>query len=128
MLHVVQADGLSARRQGHEAGGAGLRASGPHDAACGLGRPFQRDRAPGQGRAVHHQGRRAASIEFVFEPDDVLLFDGETAGAPEAVHARRRRQVVIPIMARRAVPANLAVGAGIGLLFEALRQTGGLPG
>lgn len=85
---------------------------------------FLRDRSPG--RIVLFTTRGARRLDaFAFEPDDVLLFGSETAGAPDAVHAAADERVVIPIMAG-ARSANLAVSAGIGL-FEALRQTGGLP-
>lgn len=85
---------------------------------------FQRDRAPG--RIVLFTTKGAQRLDaFAFEPDDVLLFGSETAGAPDAVHTAADARVVIPIMAG-ARSANLAVSAGIGL-FEALRQTGGLP-
>jgi tRNA (cytidine/uridine-2'-O-)-methyltransferase len=86
---------------------------------------FQRDRAPG--RIVLFTTRGAERLDgFAFQADDVLLMGSETAGAPDAVHAAADARVVIPIMAG-ARSANLAVSAGIGL-FEALRQTGGLPG
>jgi|SRR5215217_1147979 len=85
---------------------------------------FQRDRAPG--RIVLFTTKGATRLDaFAFEPDDVLLFGSETAGAPDFVHAAADARVVIPIMAG-ARSANLSVSAGIGL-FEGLRQTGGLP-
>jgi len=86
---------------------------------------FQRDRAPG--RIVLFTTRGAERLDgFAFEADDVLLFGNESTGAPDAVHAAADARVVIPIMAG-ARSANVAVSAGIGM-FEALRQTGGLPG
>ena len=86
---------------------------------------FQRDRPPG--RLVLFTTRGATRLDgFAFAPDDVLLFGSESAGAPDLVHAAADARVVIPIMAG-ARSANLSVSAGIGL-FEALRQTGGLPG
>lgn len=84
---------------------------------------FQRDRAPG--RLVLFTTKGATRLDaFAFEPDDVLLFGSETAGAPEAVHAAAGARVVIPLRPD-ARSLNLSVSAGIGL-FEALRQTGGL--
>ena len=84
---------------------------------------FQRDRSAG--RLVLFTTKGATPLDhFSFRPDDVLLFGGETAGAPEAVHAAADARVVIPLMPD-ARSLNLSVSAGIGL-FEALRQTGGL--
>ena len=84
---------------------------------------FQRDRAPG--RLVLFTTRGATRLDaFAFQPNDVLLFGSETAGAPEAVHTAADARVVIPLRPD-ARSLNLSVSAGIGL-FEALRQTGGL--
>lgn len=81
---------------------------------------FQRDR--GTGRLVLFTTKGATPLhDFVFLPDDVLLFGSEPSGAPEFVHAAADARVVIPI-APEARSLNLAVSAGIGL-FEALRQT-----
>lgn len=86
---------------------------------------FLRDRPAG--RIILFTTRGASRLDdFRFEADDVLLFGSETTGASEAAHAAADARVVIPIMAG-ARSANLSVSAGIGL-FEALRQTGGLPG
>ena len=57
-----------------------------------------------------------------FEAGDTLLSGSESAGAPEAVHARADLRVRIPQVAGTR-SLNLAVAAGIGLA-EALRQTG----
>ncbi len=86
---------------------------------------FQRDRAPG--RLVLFTTKGATPLDaFTFQPDDVLLFGSETAGAPDAVHAAADARVVIPLRPE-ARSLNLSVSAGIGL-FDALRQTGGLHG
>jgi tRNA (cytidine/uridine-2'-O-)-methyltransferase len=85
---------------------------------------FLADRAAG--RIILFTTKGAVRLDrFAFEPDDILLFGSETAGVPDAVHAIADARVVIPITAG-ARSANLSVSAGIGL-FEALRQTGGLP-
>jgi tRNA (cytidine/uridine-2'-O-)-methyltransferase len=61
----------------------------------------------------------------VFEPADILLFGSESAGVPEAVHARADLRVRIPqVPGTRSL--NIAVAVGIGLA-EALRQTKGWP-
>lgn len=60
-----------------------------------------------------------------FRSDDVLLLGSESAGAPEAVHARADLRVRIP-MRPGYRSLNVAVTAGIALA-EALRQTGGWP-
>ena len=81
---------------------------------------FQRDRGPG--RLVLFTTKGATPLnDFVFRPDDVLLFGSEPSGAPDFVHDAADARVVIPIAAE-ARSLNLAVSAGIGL-FEALRQT-----
>ena len=80
---------------------------------------FQRDRAPG--RLVLFTTKGATSLSnFVFEPDDVLLFGRETVGAPDHVHAAADARVFIPIRPETR-SLNLSVSAGIGL-WEGLRQ------
>tara|TARA_R110002020_G_scaffold60510_3_gene163886 strand:- start:416 stop:928 length:513 start_codon:yes stop_codon:yes gene_type:complete len=61
-----------------------------------------------------------AYTDFVFRPSDRLLFGRESAGVPEAVHARAEARLTIP-MAKGARSLNLAVSAGI-VAAEALRQ------
>jgi tRNA (cytidine/uridine-2'-O-)-methyltransferase len=61
--------------------------------------------------------------DFVFQPDDTLLFGSESSGAPDFVHEAADARVFIPIRPE-ARSLNLSVSAGIGL-FEGLRQTGG---
>ena len=85
---------------------------------------FQRDRGPG--RLILFTTRGAVALQdFTFQPTDTLLFGSEPSGAPENVHAAADARVVIPIRPE-ARSMNLSVSAGVGL-FEALRQTGGLP-
>ena len=64
-------------------------------------------------------------FDFAFQPDDVLLFGKESAGAPDYVHAAADARVVIPLRAD-ARSLNLSVTAGIAL-WEGLRQTGAFP-
>lgn len=79
------------------------------------------------GRLVLLTTRGATPLhDFAFRQDDVLLFGRESAGVPEAVHARADARVVIP-MAPGLRSMNLSVSAGI-VAAEALRQTGGWPG
>ncbi len=74
---------------------------------------FQRDRAPG--RLVLFTTRGATSLSnFVFEPDDVLLFGRETVGSPDYVHAAADARVFIPIR-KETRSLNLAISAGIGI-------------
>ena len=62
---------------------------------------------------------------FAFAPGDVLLLGRESAGVPQSVHDAADARVVIPL---RAPARSLNVAqAGAIALFEALRQTGGLP-
>jgi tRNA (cytidine/uridine-2'-O-)-methyltransferase len=62
---------------------------------------------------------------FAFRPDDVLLMGRESAGLPEPVLMGAAARLRIPIRAGTR-SLNVSVAAGIAL-FEALRQTGGLP-
>jgi tRNA (cytidine/uridine-2'-O-)-methyltransferase len=85
---------------------------------------FQRDRGPG--RLVLFTTMGAGRLDdFVFQPDDTLLFGRETAGAPDFVHSAADARVFIPIRPE-ARSLNLSVSAGIGL-FEAIRQTSPSP-
>ena len=63
--------------------------------------------------------------QAAFQPGDTLLFGRESAGVPDEVHAAADARVAIPLVpAARSL--NVAMSAGIAL-WEALRQTGGLP-
>ncbi len=78
------------------------------------------------GRLVLFTTKAATPLpEFKFRADDRLLFGRESAGVPDAVHAAADARVIIPI-AQGARSFNLSVSVGIAV-FEALRQTGGLP-
>ena len=63
--------------------------------------------------------------ETGFEEGDVLLMGSESAGVPQAVHARADLRVRIP-QAAGTRSLNIAVAAGIALA-EGLRQTKGWP-
>jgi tRNA (cytidine/uridine-2'-O-)-methyltransferase len=62
----------------------------------------------------------------VFRPGDVLLVGRESAGVPEAVHARAELRVKIPM--RPGLRSLNVVTAAAIVLAEALRQTGGFDG
>jgi tRNA (cytidine/uridine-2'-O-)-methyltransferase len=62
---------------------------------------------------------------FAFAPGDAILLGRESAGVPPEIHAAADARVVIPL---RPPARSLNVAqAGAIALFEALRQTGGLP-
>ena len=61
--------------------------------------------------------------DFVFAPEDHIIFGNEGSGAPKAVHTAADASVRIPVSGRS---LNLSVSVAI-TLFEALRQTGKLP-
>ena len=84
---------------------------------------FQRDRPVGRLILFTTCGATPLS-DFVFHPDDTLLFGKETSGAPDYVHAAVDARVVIPLRPE-ARSLNLSVTAGIAL-WEGLRQTGGI--
>lgn len=62
---------------------------------------------------------------FAFAASDTLLLGRESAGVPPYVHAAAAARLVIPL-APEARSLNVAVAGAIAL-WEALRQTGGLP-
>ena len=62
---------------------------------------------------------------FDFAGTDTILLGRESAGVPQAVHETADARIVIPL---RSGARSLNVAqAGAIALFEALRQTGGLP-
>jgi tRNA (cytidine/uridine-2'-O-)-methyltransferase len=61
---------------------------------------------------------------FAFQPDDFLVLGPETRGLPPELLSRYSRHVRIPIWGE-VRSLNLSTAAGV-LLYEALRQTGGL--
>jgi tRNA (cytidine/uridine-2'-O-)-methyltransferase len=62
---------------------------------------------------------------FAFAAGDTLLLGRESAGVPDFVHAAAAARVAIPLVAG-ARSLNVAMAGAIAV-FEALRQTGGLP-
>jgi tRNA (cytidine/uridine-2'-O-)-methyltransferase len=78
------------------------------------------------GRLVLFSTRGAQNLaDFGFEPGDCMLFGRESAGASDEVHAAADAIVRIPL-AQGARSLNVSMAAGVAL-WEALRQTGGLP-
>jgi tRNA (cytidine/uridine-2'-O-)-methyltransferase len=64
--------------------------------------------------------------DWSFVPDDCLVFGRETRGLPESVLASNwDRCLSIPMPNAKVRSLNLATAVGI-VLYEALRQTGGL--
>ncbi|HEX9630728.1 MAG TPA: tRNA (cytidine(34)-2'-O)-methyltransferase [Pyrinomonadaceae bacterium] len=64
--------------------------------------------------------------DWSFLPDDCLVFGCETRGLPESVLASNwDRCLTIPMPNAKVRSLNLATAVGI-VLYEALRQTGGL--
>ena len=67
-----------------------------------------------------------AYLDWTFQPNDCLVFGRETRGLPESLlRSNWERCLRIPMPNPRIRSLNLAVSAGI-VLYEALRQTGGL--
>lgn len=64
-------------------------------------------------------------VDFRFQPDDVLLFGRESAGAPPEVHAAAAARLKVPLRPG-ARSLNLAMTAAL-VAGEALRQIGGFP-
>ncbi|MDO9631026.1 MAG: tRNA (cytidine(34)-2'-O)-methyltransferase [Humidesulfovibrio sp.] len=65
--------------------------------------------------------------EFSFRPGDAIVLGQETKGLPDFLHELYPDRVRIPIANGAVRSLNMSTAAGI-LLFEALRQTGGLSG
>lgn len=63
--------------------------------------------------------------DFEFRATDTLLFGRESAGVPEIVHEQSDARIYIPL-ANGMRSLNLVSSASIAV-FEALRQSGGLP-
>jgi tRNA (cytidine/uridine-2'-O-)-methyltransferase len=64
--------------------------------------------------------------EVAYRPDDLLVFGGESKGLPHAIRdANADRLFGIPIASPHVRSLNLATAVAI-VLFEALRQQGGL--
>ena len=64
--------------------------------------------------------------DWTFQADDCLVFGRETRGLPEAVlKSNWERCLTIPMPNAKVRSLNLATAVGI-VLYEALRQTGGL--
>lgn len=79
-----------------------------------------------RGRLILLTTRAAqAYTEFGFAPGDTLLLGRESAGVPDAVHARADARLAIPMLAgRRSLNVALAAAMALG---EALRQVKGFP-
>lgn len=84
-----------------------------------------REAKQGQGRMVPTSGRQGTPHhEFIFEPNDFLVFGPETRGLPREIFDAHAHQVNVPVWGK-VRSLNLSTCAGI-VLYEALRQTGGL--
>jgi len=71
------------------------------------------------GRRVLFTTKGARQLtDFVFEPNDHLVFGNESAGVPDSVHNDCDARVVIPIQGRSLNLSNTVAIA----LFESLRQ------
>jgi tRNA (cytidine/uridine-2'-O-)-methyltransferase len=87
---------------------------------------FEAFRRAVSGRLILLTTKADASLfDFVFQPDDILMFGKESAGVPAVVADASNARLRIPI--RPEVRSfNLATSAALAL-GEALRQTQGLP-
>lgn len=94
----------------------------PHWAACEAALTSTGE----QYRLVFTSARGGQALhEFSFQPHDVLVLGPETKGLPDSILALSPHKVRIPIT-DKVRSLNLSTAAGI-VLYEALRQTGGLP-
>lgn len=61
-------------------------------------------------------------LDFVYQPDDILMLGRESAGVPDDVHAATDERLLIPIQpGMRSMNVAMAAAMALG---EALRQTG----
>lgn len=87
---------------------------------------FEADHRARGGRIVLLTSRGAIPhTAFHYAPSDTLLLGRESAGVPDAVHARADARVLVP-MRPGLRSLNIAVAAAI-VLGEALRQTDAYP-
>jgi len=87
---------------------------------------FRESQIASASRLVLLTTRAATRLDqFSFRTDDILLFGRESAGVPEDIHSAADARVAIPLTPP-ARSLNVAMSAGI-VLWEALKQTGGLP-
>jgi tRNA (cytidine/uridine-2'-O-)-methyltransferase len=86
---------------------------------------FLAAREPGSRLVLLTISGTVALTSFGFAPGDTLLLGRESAGVPGAVHAAADARLVIPLHPP-ARSLNVAQAGAIAL-YEALRQTGGLP-
>ncbi|HTW53613.1 MAG TPA: tRNA (cytidine(34)-2'-O)-methyltransferase [Stellaceae bacterium] len=86
---------------------------------------FLAERAPKSRLVLMTTTGSVALDRFAFAPWDTILLGRESAGVPPAVHAAAGARVVIRL--RRAVRSLNVAQAGAIALYEALRQTAGLP-
>lgn len=78
------------------------------------------------GRLVFTSARQGVPYHcFAFQPDDALVFGPETRGLPQELLTASTLCVRVPVWGR-VRSLNLSTCAGI-VLYEALRQTEGLP-
>ena len=82
--------------------------------------------AKGSARIVLFSTKAAQPLhDFVFRPDDILLFGRESAGVPDSVHERANARLLIPMVGgQRSI--NVAMSAAM-MTGEALRQTAWKP-
>jgi len=86
---------------------------------------FMASRAPDSRLVLLTTSGSAALDRFAFRSNDTLLLGRESAGVPPAVHEIADARVVIRL--RHQVRSLNVAQAGAIALYEALRQTGGLP-
>lgn len=78
------------------------------------------------GRIILFTTKAATRLDhFEFQADDRLIFGRESSGIPQEIHDAVDQRVIIPLGAD-VRSFNLATSVAIGL-YEALRQTNGLP-
>lgn len=86
---------------------------------------FRDELAPEQRLVLLTTRGDMAYTDFVFAPGDSLMVGRESAGVPDAVHARADVRVTIPLLSGMR-SLNVAQAAAM-VLGEALRQTGLFP-
>ena len=86
---------------------------------------FLASRSPGSRLLLMTTSGSVALDRFAFAATDTIILGRESAGVPQEVHAAADARIVIRL--RRAARSLNVAQAGAIALYEALRQTGGLP-
>jgi len=119
-VHIIEPAGFDVSDKGFRRAGMDYL----EQANCIRHASWRTFRAAMEGRRLllFTTGATRSYLDFAYEPGDVLLFGRESAGVPEAVHARADARLLIPMRpGMRSLNVAMACAMATG---EALRQCG----